>query len=281
LERLLCASATPHGTVRVLDAESCSEGVEGVNKLGQRGKAFGAILRALKRPTQLGTPPVCQRRSTRPHGTERVLDAESCSEGVEGRNKLGQRGNAFGGTTRARKRPTQLGTPPVCQRRSTRPHGTERVLDAESCSEGVESVFKIKERGKGTGTISQTLRRPTQLGTPPVCQRHPTRPHGPKRVLDAESCSDGVESVTNLKERGQGNGAISKALKRPTQLGTTPWASVISRDYMAQGGSRRRVLLGGLGRLKSSQVGLEDSRWQEDTPGPHPRYDGTLTLHHA
>ena len=196
--------------------------MESSNKFGQRGRAIGAISRALKRQTQLGTPPVCQRHSTRPHGTGRVLDAESCSEGVESLNKVGQRGKASVEVFQALKRPTQLGTPPGCQRHSTRPHGTGRVLDAESCSEGVESLNKFGQRGKASVEVFQAPKRPTQLGTPPVCQRHPTRPHGPKRVLDAESCSEGVESVNNLKEWGQGNGAISKALKRPTQLGTTP-----------------------------------------------------------
>jgi hypothetical protein len=157
LEALTDESAirmTTWHTGRVSAAKSSWAGgtsVESVNKLVQRRKEIGAISRALKRPTQLGTPPVCQRHSTRPHGTGRVLDAESCSEGVEGVNKLGQRGKAFGAILRALKRPTQLGTPPVCQCRSTRPHGTERVLDAESCSEGVESGNKIVQRGKSAG----------------------------------------------------------------------------------------------------------------------------------
>jgi hypothetical protein len=42
------------------------------------------IFKALKRPTELGTPPWCQASITRPHGTGRVLDAESGWEGVEG-----------------------------------------------------------------------------------------------------------------------------------------------------------------------------------------------------
>jgi len=57
---------------------------------------MGAIFLALKRQTELGTPPGCQRHFTRPHGTGRVLDAESGLEGVESFNKVGQRGRAMG-----------------------------------------------------------------------------------------------------------------------------------------------------------------------------------------
>jgi hypothetical protein len=46
------------------------------------------LFQALKRQTELGTPPVCQRHFTRPHGTGRVPDAESSREGMEGEKRV-------------------------------------------------------------------------------------------------------------------------------------------------------------------------------------------------
>ena len=80
-------------------------------------------------------------------------------------------------------------------------HETTRhreVLDAESCSEGVESGNKLVQRGKSAGTISLARKRPTQLGSPPVRRCHSTRPNGKGGVLDAESCSEGVDGSTEF-----------------------------------------------------------------------------------
>ena len=57
--------------------------MENFRKVGQRGIAMEKIFKALKRPTELGTPPWCQASITRPHGTGRVLDAELSREAME------------------------------------------------------------------------------------------------------------------------------------------------------------------------------------------------------
>ena len=54
------------------------------------------LLQALKRQTELGTPPWCQRPSARPHGNGRVLDAESGWEGVEYEKRVRTAGNNDG-----------------------------------------------------------------------------------------------------------------------------------------------------------------------------------------
>ena len=41
------------------------------------------------------------------------------------------------------------------------------------------------------------MKRPTELRTPPECHRHFTRPRDIGKVLDAESCREGVKSWGN------------------------------------------------------------------------------------
>ena len=229
-----------------------------MHKVGQQGRKRGARSKALKRKTQLGTPPVCQRHFTRPHGTGRVPDAESIREGVESVNKVGQHGRPIGARSKALKRKTQLGTPPVCQRHFTRPHGTGRVPDAESIREGVESVNKVGQHGRPIGARSKALKRKTQLGTPPVCQRHFTRPHGTGRVPDAESIREGVESVNKKLESMRERAARPKS----TEEGDIAWsASRVPASLHAttwhREGSRRRVYLGGRGKFEQGPLGVK------------------------
>ena len=93
----------------------------------------------MKRPTELGEPPMCQRHFTRPRDTGKVLDAESCREAWKAGETLEQHRGTIGRSVRAMERPTELRAPLGCQRHFSRPRDIGRVLDAESCREGVES----------------------------------------------------------------------------------------------------------------------------------------------
>ena len=59
-----------------------------------------------------------------------------------------------------------------------RPHGTGRVLDAESSKEGVESVeINLEQRGTTMGKLFSARKRRTERGTTPLVQR-PSRHKG-------------------------------------------------------------------------------------------------------
>ena len=97
------------------------------------------------------------------------------------------------------KRPTELGTPPGGQRRSTRPHDhTRRVLDAESCR-AWEAGKALEQLWRTAWTLFGGMKRPTQLGSSPGCQRHSTQPHENGRVLDAESYRESLESCKGVR----------------------------------------------------------------------------------
>jgi len=111
------------------------------------------------------------------------------------------------------------------------------VLDAESCSEGVESGNKIVQREKSAGTISLERKRPIQLGTDPMCQCHYTRSHDTRRVLDAEYSREGVESVERVTEKMEQRICESGGAEEGVQsLELLPGASVTPRDHTAPGG---------------------------------------------
>ena len=102
------------------------------------------------------------------------------------------------------------------------------------------------------------LKRKTQLGTPPVCQRHFTRPHGTGRVPDAESIREGVESVNKKLESMRERAARPKS----TEEGDIAWsASRVPASLHAttwhREGSRRRVYLGGRGKFEQGPLGVK------------------------
>ena len=72
-------------------------------------------------------------------------------------------------------------------------------MDAESSREGVESEERVRTTWQATRELSQALKRQTELGTPPWCQRPSARPHGNGRVLDAESGWEGVEYENRVR----------------------------------------------------------------------------------
>ena len=90
--------------------------------------------------------------------------------------KLEQRGTTMGKLFSARKRRTERGTTPWFRRPSSNHTAYGRILAGKSIERARRDRKRVRASEESDKELFQALKRRTELGTPPWCQR-PSRDH--------------------------------------------------------------------------------------------------------